>query len=1042
MKSITLLAAAASAAMLSFTLAACGDSSGTPGPDAGPSLDTFLPALPTPDGTAQSVFAGTITSADQLLAGSARSGLVGDFYIRNAKASFAIQGPARYIGVVPWGGNVVDAVPLDADGMPASEDHLGEISLVYLLGRTCAHDKVEVLLDGSGGGPAVIRARGKADVSDYINLQGMGIGINVAGDQDPVIPDGVECATTYTLAPGSDTLEIAWTLFNGGEFQVNGPFGALDDTGGEVESFSPGVGFDRATIDAILSAGDPTPVPYAVYQGPGVAYGVVPVHPDPSIHNATVLIAGVSVIVFGGDTFLDLLDSTKYYLHLSAKGGVTNRLDLVVGKQAADVDAQYQRRVHGADAVTAVSGTVTWAPSGATGAGVRVGVFHDVDGNGAIDADDKILTYFDTDAVGHFAGALPPGEYLLRSDVRDVARGAATPLTVAAGTPAAATLSLPDAAHFDFTVVDKATGQPMPAKLTVIGRNPVAPDKRVQDAYDQLPFVIRMVHAIHGTSVPLAAGDPADAALELPAGGPYRVIASHGPEWSIASQVITPAAGQSGTITLELERVVDTSGYIASEFHQHSIGSPDSPVPFAKRLATLVAEGIEFFASTDHDYLSDYDPLIDQLGLRGQVDSVVGIEATPFAYGHFIAFPLQLADNDPTHGAVDWARGLDGYSLLPPELWSRLRGRGARVIQVNHPRKTSAFAGFQSYFDVSGLTFDFVTRAFAGREDHQPVPADFLRLSDPTGIFGPDFDSLEVWNGFKTDDTDGDGVREVVSLDLVMRDWMNFLSFGKNVTPIGNSDSHTRDVDAAGLPRTLIKVSDDSTAGILAGEDDDIYATILGTGGKPHDVVVSNGPMLAVQVGGQPAIGRTVTPAGDGTVTLTITASSPEWMDFDTIELFANSTFDPAPSGETTALLPMACFTTRPAGQLSAMDTCKLAPMGGARAMSVQLVSVGSGGAKRKQATVSLTLSASDVPQRTGATGDDAWIVVRVRGRHAVFPMMSNGAINDSNVDTLVSGNAAQIDAALVGIGIPAEAFCAPVLVDFDGGGYRAPFAP
>jgi hypothetical protein len=34
------------------------------------------------------------------------------------------------------------------------------------------------------------------------------------------------------------------------------------------------------------------------------------------------------------------------------------------------------------------------------------------------------------------------------------------------------------------------------------------------------------------------------------------------------------------------------------------------------------------------------------------------------------------------------------------------------------------------------------------------------------------------------------------------------------------------------------------------------------------------------------------------------------------------------------------------------------------------------------------------------------------------------------------------IDAALAGHGIPAAAVTAPVFVDFDGGGYRAPFAP
>jgi len=89
-------------------------------------------------------------------------------------------------------------------------------------------------------------------------------------------------------------------------FPINSPFGALNDTGGEVESFAPTVGFDRAGIEALLSPGDPIPVPYAVYQGPGVAYGIEPVHPDATIPNSTVLIAGVSIVLYGADSFLDI----------------------------------------------------------------------------------------------------------------------------------------------------------------------------------------------------------------------------------------------------------------------------------------------------------------------------------------------------------------------------------------------------------------------------------------------------------------------------------------------------------------------------------------------------------------------------------------------------------------------------------------------------------------------------------------------------------------------------------------------------------------
>lgn len=1027
--------------MFAVAAVGCGDDD----PPPGKTLDDFLPPLPSPTGEAQAVWAGRITAdkASELIDGPARSGLVGDYYMRNGKARFVIQNEQRAIGVVPWGGNVVDAVPVGADGGDLAEDHLGEISMVYVLGRTCAHDRIEVLLDGSGGGPAVVRAYGVGRPNDYVNLRGIGL-LPIPAELDPDIEDGVACATTYTLWPQSPVLEIAWTLFNGGQYAVEGPFGTINDTGGTVESFSPGtIGFNRMGIDALTTAADPQPAAYAVYQGPGVGYGIVPVHADPTTPNATFLVAGVSVIIFGADQLFDILneESNPFYLELPPQDGVTHRLDLVAAVDGADVEEHYRKLLQ--QPVGDVSGQVAFAPGGAAGAGARVGVFVDTNGNGALDDDDHVASYMDCDATGAFSGRLPHGAYLARADVKDVARSPVVSFTVGESPATVVGLDLPQPARFDYTIVDDDTGAPVPAKLTVIGRTSVPLDKRVMENYDRRGGIVVTLHAVHGTSVPAAPTDPADPQLVLPAGGPYRIFATHGTEWSFDSVVVSPTAGQTGTLQFRIRRVLDTTGYVATEFHQHAVGSPDSPVPFDLRLKSLVTEGIEFFASTDHDYLSDYDPWIDLFGVRGWVDGVVGIEATPFAYGHFIAFPLEIDANDPTNGAVDWATGpLPGFAMLPGELWGALRQRGARVVQVNHPRALSSLAGFQSYFDRAGLTFDFAAHQFYGDVAEQPVPADWLRLPDGTKVFSDQFDTLEVWNGFRTNDTDFDGVREITSLDLVMRDWFNFLSFGKLVTPIGNSDTHTAEKDPAGLPRTLVRVPDDSFAAIMTGLEEDVYATLLGDG-APRDVVVTNGPMLAVSAdgGATSAIGATVSPGAGGKVTLTIKASSAEWVQFDTIEVFANNSYERVDRNKT-ALQPIACFTSRPASSIVAdKDPCALAPLGGARVMSVESRSVG-GGYRVWEATVTLELTAADVAKRPEATGDDAWLVVRVRGQRPVYPVLIEGAVDDSNVDVLVSGTEAQIDAALAGKGVPATAFTAPILVDFDGGGWKAPLGP
>jgi hypothetical protein len=65
-----------------------------------------------------------------------------------------------------------------------------------------------------------------------------------------------------------------------------------------------------------------------------------------------------------------------------------------------------------------------------------------------------------------------------------------------------------------------------------------------------------------------------------------------------------------------------------------------------------------------------------------------------------------------------------------------------------------------------------------------------------------------------------------------------------------------------------------------------------------------------------------------------------------------------------------------------------------------------------------------------------------VRGNRAIVPVVIEDAINADNASAFVAGDQAAIDAALVGHGANAMAFTAPVFVDFDGGGYRAPFAP
>lgn len=993
-------------------------------------LSDFFPDLPAPTGEPQAAFAGQVTSPSELLTGPATSGLVGDYFIKNDRVSFIVQAPTRVIGVVPQGGNVVDAVL--ADG--TVQDHFGELSLIYLLGRTCEPTDIEVVRDGSGGGVAVLRAIGKSGNNDFINFKGIGI-FPVDADVDPDIDDGMDCATTYILAPGSNTLEVHHSLFNGSDVLIAGPMGTLADTGGETEAWTNARGFERADISAITSLGDPQPSDYVVYQGPGVAYGVIPRHDEPVQHTQA-LIAGVSVMLLGADSLLDILQSDSYFLRLQPNTGLRQQYDLVVGHDGADIDEAF--RAGQGESLRPVSGRVSLSGGGAA-LGARVGVFLDGNGNGQLDdaevdldgdnqPDDKILTYMDVGADGTYSGNVPAtGNLLLRAEVKDVGRSPASPVADSLD------FTVPSPIKVDFQILDDATDQPVPGRLLVVGDHLAFPDKRVFETTDRLAGIVANVHAIRGTTVDV--GDGVDAPLLLPAGGTYRVYASRGTEWSIASAAVTATS----SIELRLAHVNPAVGYLATDWHVHQIGSPDAPVSNDTRVRSAVSAGIEMFAATDHDYVADLQPVVEELGLASEVRVVSGIEVTPFAYGHFNAWPLVPDDDSANRGAIDWTRGSDGFSMLPGQIYDAMRDRGAEMVQVNHPRGTG-FTAFQAAFTRANVLYDYDTRTIFGDYEGASVPNGDLRLPEES-LWSDRFNGLEVWNGFDIGDSNGDGRNENRSLDRVFRDWISMLSLGLYVTPAGNSDTHKTIADPVGMPRTLVRVPDDSGSALASGAAvDAVLATQTGVANTPRDIVVTNGPMIEVTASNQPVIGRVVTATG-GSITLTVKITSPDWAEFDTLEVFANSTPGPVVDG-VSVLQPLTCFTSRVINALDPKDPCAVASLT-STTMNVQLANVaGPGNHKRFEATVTVTLDPADIATRTGATGTDAWIVFRVSGNRAIFPLLTDKAIDADSQAAILGGDFATIRTALTGKGVPAGAFTAPVFVDFDGGGYRAPFAP
>lgn len=463
------------------------------------------------------------------------------------------------------------------------------------------------------------------------------------------------------------------------------------------------------------------------------------------------------------------------------------------------------------------------------------------------------------------------------------------PFTVAAGQPVSVQLELVPRALVGYTIHDDA-GRPLPAKITIVGPMPSVPDRRFRDVIkDPPPYgVAAWLASLGGDSTLMTRFDHPIPLVP----GKYRVVVSRGPEWSTWEKQLDLSAG-GATLDATLARVVDTSGYVAADFHQHTNKSPDSPVPVEDRVVTNLADGVEYISTSEHDVLYDLKPIIDSLGAGDWADSGVGVESTPFDYGHFIAWPLSVDGRAPNGGALDWGNGGRG-DLSPQQIFDGLKGQGARVVQVNHPRTPPLGISYQQNFDRAALSFDFATRAIFSDTSALEVSPLALGLVGGAPLFSTGFDAVEVYLGFwpADDTTVPDRERQDVLVNTILRDWFDFLSFGLPITATGDSDTHQRWSVPAGMPRTMVRVPDDSMAAIRAGVGGEVARTISGQARR--DVVVTNGPMIRMWIGPDPSagIGSTVAlPSPSAPIALHVAVQAAPWARFDTIELYANATF-------------------------------------------------------------------------------------------------------------------------------------------------------
>ena len=714
----------------------------------------------------------------------------GDLVLANDRVAILISDPASPCEVYdPYGGRIVGITRVEGGALVEPADY----SVLMLgLGRfLIATDAVGVENDGSDGGPAVIRARGPlAPIRALADLL------------DGLLPDdfeGLPAALEYELAPGSDHVDVTLSV-RAGDRGVRARLGIVQVffQGFRMPPWAPGDGFaERTDAPRYLAFADDRATSYAWMAPEGTL---------------------APLFATGG---IDLFTSTRVNLEPCEEARIPVGRLVIGGRGLPGVQA----------AVAALEGTATRA--------VR-GLVVEADGTPAPDA----RVHVTTGDGEHLTRVWPEADGSFEVEVEERAaqlwayrEGAALVGPIAIGATDAR-IEMSPSAILDVTVTDVDSGA-LPARVEVTpvdGSIPTPPA-----SFGEQVVGWGRTHVAYPTD--------GHAVLRV-APGSHRVRVTRGPEYELVERTVDVAAGATGAETVMLSHVVDTTGVMCADYHIHSHRSVDSADPGALKVAGLVADGLEIAIRSEHEWVSDYQPLIEELGLSRFAFGMAGLELTTFTYGHFGVFPL-VPDDRPSGGAVVW------YDRLAPDVFDEVRSRPeAPALIINHPRAGGARQG---YFAMAG--YDPATGSLARPE-----------------LWDDEFTVVEVFN-----DSDFERNR-----DGTVRDWFSLLNSGRRVFAVGSSDSHEIRTVPVGYPRTCLRLGVDEASELTA--DAIRAATVAG------HAVVSGGIYLDVIGPGGAGPGDEASGVG-ASAPFEVVVRAASWVDVDRLEVFVD--------GESVEVMPI-----------------------------------------------------------------------------------------------------------------------------------------
>jgi len=969
-----------------------------------------------------------VTSPAQCPTGPLAHCTPGDFMMANDAARFVVQKAAQrelhFTGT--YGGNLIDA-EIVKNGVPQGNDNFYEVQPAVNIESVINAQTAEIVNDGQDGTTAIVRTCGPDDLLDDVNPSSV---IASAGGRLPPGVDDVDYnvngCTEYRLDPQTRVVKLVSTIENMQANQLKLQVGDYINSGGTTEHFTPLTDdqFDQAGVGELFADfGIEALSYYGFSDAAGVDYALIePQAPTIPLDSSSFTQTGVSYVLYGNAVpqVLGFGRPGNFLVPAGGSNSFTRWFSVGDGSAGNAVQAFL-------DANGLPSGTLKGCVSDTGGnpvPGARVIAAVDSSDLGTESAT-FLRSHWVTGSDGCYEGRIEPGDYAVAAAKEGFPYegGGASPAlhtaTVTTGGTAVQDIVLPQTGHLHVAVVDQ-DGHAVPARVGVVGFDPSpepqlftsilkANDTQSNLFYDQTRDVAPA--GFTRTEYTDAAGT---LAIDVEP-GTYEIAVSRGNEYSLFTQEVAISAGSTTNVNAQVALVLDTTGFISSDYHVHMIGSPDSRIARRDRIAAFAGEGVDNIITTDHAYLTDLLPDIAALGFSPFVFSTRGEEVTTFDYGHFNAYPQGADPNAAqTHGATDHAGaappGQDfpiygNYNLTPAQIEAAAEGKPQNagletVVQVNH---------IDSHFNPLKINTSLTPPA----SQMGPSEPSIYRLDPSVTNFFHAFAALELWNGYTVAQATCEFLGECTTNGRIGI-WMNLLNQGIKTTAVADTDTHEYHNLRSGGARSWTPSSTDVVPNIVpieiprairagqlvGGQGIYVQTRLLATDGS--------GAVASFQLG-QP----TQISVSNHEVQLEIDVQAPTWAPYDKIQIYRDASTKVTRKNGTVPTL----FTALPTQTINkGVDfTVDTVPVNG-----------------------SARLHTHKVVTFSGLTRDE-WIAVVVRGTPGVsapmFPVHPDGVDIATENPTL-----AALENVTVGEkGMRALGFTNALYVDQDGNGVFDP---